>query len=76
LPATLKVRVMGLDTFVEWTSEGPRSFERIAILMGFEVIRYIFFADKVEVEDITDKTHFFSLIGPHSHRVKNSLSFI
>jgi hypothetical protein len=44
--------------------------------MGFEVIRYIFFADKVEVEDITDKTHFFSLVGPHSHRVKNSLSLI
>jgi folate-binding protein YgfZ len=65
---------MGLDTFVEWTSEGLRSFERIAIWTGFEVIRYIFFADKVEVEDITDKTHFFSLIGPHSHRVLDKLN--
>jgi hypothetical protein len=36
--------------------------------------KYIFFADKVEVEDITDKTHFFSLIGPHSHRVLDKLN--
>jgi glycine cleavage system aminomethyltransferase T len=36
--------------------------------------KYIFFADKVEVEDITDKTHFFSLIGPHSHQVLDKLN--
>lgn len=32
--------------------------------------RYIFFADKVEVEDITDKTYFFSLVGPKSNEVQ------
>ena len=34
-----------------------------------EECRYIFFADKVEVEDITDKTYFFSLVGPKSNEV-------
>lgn len=34
-----------------------------------EECRYIFFADKVEVEDITDKTYFFSLMGPKSNEV-------
>lgn len=35
--------------------------------------KYIFFADKVEVEDITDKTYFFSLVGPKSNEVLDTL---
>lgn len=35
--------------------------------------KYIFFADKVEVEDITDKTNFFSIIGPKSDDVMRDL---
>lgn len=31
--------------------------------------RYIFFADKVEVQDITEKTYFFSLVGPKANEV-------
>lgn len=34
--------------------------------------RYIFFADKVEVEDISDKTCLFALLGPKSNQVELS----
>nr|XP_024383690.1 putative transferase At1g60990, chloroplastic isoform X2 [Physcomitrium patens] len=35
--------------------------------------KYIFFADKVEVEDITDKTYYFTLVGPNSSKVLDTL---
>lgn len=40
-------------------------------LMSLNVItcRYIFFADKVEVEDITTRTKLFVLVGPNSNKV-------
>ncbi|CAN1288268.1 Putative transferase At1g60990, chloroplastic [Linum perenne] len=36
--------------------------------------KYIFFADKVEVEDITKKTSLFTLAGPSSNEVIDSLN--
>ncbi|XP_078444178.1 glycine cleavage T-protein family [Wolffia australiana] len=36
--------------------------------------RYIFFADKVEINDITEKTSFFALIGPKSVQVMEALT--
>lgn len=34
------------------------------------ICRYIFFADKVEIEDITERTSLFVLIGPNSNHVR------
>lgn len=39
-------------------------------------LRYIFFADKVEIQDITKKTCFFVLIGPKSNQVSDFTDFI
>ncbi|KAK6945611.1 Aminomethyltransferase, folate-binding domain [Dillenia turbinata] len=36
--------------------------------------KYIFFADKVEIEDITKQTSFFVLIGPKSNQVMQDLN--
>ncbi|KAH9295615.1 hypothetical protein KI387_039203, partial [Taxus chinensis] len=36
--------------------------------------KYIFFADKVEVQDITSKTSFFSIMGPRSDQVMEHLN--
>lgn len=36
--------------------------------------KYIFFADKVEIQDITKKTSFFVLVGPKSHQVMEDLN--
>lgn len=33
--------------------------------------RYIFFADKVEIQDITKQTSFFVLVGPNSNQVRS-----
>ena len=33
------------------------------------ILRYIFFADKVEIQDITKQTSFFVLVGPKSGQV-------
>ncbi|KAL2634009.1 hypothetical protein R1flu_005488 [Riccia fluitans] len=35
--------------------------------------KYIFFADKVEIEDITDKTYLFSITGPSSDELLRKL---
>lgn len=32
--------------------------------------RYIFFADKVKIKDVTKQTCFFSLVGPRSNQVR------
>lgn len=37
--------------------------------MAIHDLRYIFFADKVEIQDITKKTCFFTLIGPKCYQV-------
>ena len=34
-------------------------------------VRYIFFADKVEIQDITEQTSLFVLVGPKSDQVRN-----
>ncbi|KAG6549511.1 hypothetical protein Mapa_008890 [Marchantia paleacea] len=36
--------------------------------------KYIFFADKVEIEDITDKTYLFSITGPSSDELLRELN--
>lgn len=36
--------------------------------------KYIFFADKVEIEDITDKTFFFTIMGPKSDLLMEQLN--
>lgn len=36
--------------------------------------KYIFFADKVEMQDITKQTSFFVLVGPNSNRVMEKLN--
>ena len=36
----------------------------------FGECRYIFFADKVEIQDISDKTCLFALVGPKSNQVR------
>eukprot|EP00250_Pteridium_aquilinum_P010951 c19739_g1_i1 orf=96-1382(+) len=36
--------------------------------------KYIFFADKVEIEDITEKTFFFTILGPKSDLLMEQLS--
>ncbi|BFI30936.1 hypothetical protein MPTK2_3g16870 [Marchantia polymorpha subsp. ruderalis] len=36
--------------------------------------KYIFFADKVEIEDITDKTYLFSITGPSSDELLRKLN--
>ncbi|KAF9610232.1 hypothetical protein IFM89_021425 [Coptis chinensis] len=36
--------------------------------------KYIFFADKVEIQDITKQTCFFTLIGPKSNQVMDELN--
>lgn len=33
--------------------------------------RYIFFADKVVIQDITKQTSFFVLVGPKSNQVRS-----
>ena len=40
--------------------------------------RYIFFTDKVEVEDITTRTKLFVLVGPNSNKVnlRDTLFFL
>ncbi|XP_002975902.2 putative transferase At1g60990, chloroplastic [Selaginella moellendorffii] len=35
--------------------------------------KYIFFSDKVEVDDITEKTSYFSIVGPQSDNVMRQL---
>lgn len=35
------------------------------------LLRYIFFADKVEIQDITKKTCLFALAGPKSNQVRS-----
>lgn len=42
-------------------------------LMGM-LTKYIFFADKVEIEDITKQTCFFVLVGPKSNQVMEALN--
>lgn len=37
--------------------------------VGFSLCRYIFFADNVEIQDITKQTCFFVLVGPKSNQV-------
>lgn len=34
------------------------------------ILRYIFFADKVEIQDITKQTSFSALVGPNSGQVR------
>ncbi|KAH7430903.1 hypothetical protein KP509_08G020100 [Ceratopteris richardii] len=41
---------------------------------GLTLQKYIFFADKVEVEDITEKTNFFTVIGPESDQLMEKLN--
>lgn len=36
--------------------------------------RYIFFADKVKIKDVTKQTCFFSLVGPRSNQVMSNLN--
>jgi hypothetical protein len=37
--------------------------------------RYIFLADKVEIQDITKQTCLFVLVGPKSNQVSNLIKF-
>lgn len=48
----------------------PTTHESIATMLN----KYIFFADKVEVQDITSKTCFFSIMGPGSDQVMKLLN--
>jgi hypothetical protein len=36
--------------------------------------RYIFFADKVEIQDITKQTSLFVLVGPKSSQVRDIIT--
>lgn len=48
----------------------PTTHESIVTMLN----KYIFFADKVEVHDITSKTCFFSIMGPGSDQVMKLLN--
>uniref|UniRef100_A0A0D6R7B7 GCVT N-terminal domain-containing protein n=1 Tax=Araucaria cunninghamii TaxID=56994 RepID=A0A0D6R7B7_ARACU len=48
----------------------PTTCGRIVTMLN----KYIFFADKVEVQDITSKTCFFSIMGPRSDQVMEHLN--
>lgn len=48
----------------------PTTHENIVAMLN----KYIFFADKVEVQDITSKTCFFSIMGPRSDQVMEYLN--
>ncbi|VFQ88870.1 unnamed protein product [Cuscuta campestris] len=43
----------------------PETREKITSMLN----KYIFFADKVEIQDITMKTSLFALAGPRSHKI-------
>jgi hypothetical protein len=38
------------------------------------ISRYIFFADKVEIQDITKQTSLFVLVGPKSSQVRDIIT--
>lgn len=40
------------------------------------LLRYIFFADKVEIQDITKQTSLFALVGPKSGQVRDIIMSI
>lgn len=42
----------------------------ITYLSHLRLLRYIFFADKVEIKDITKQTCLFALAGPKSNQVR------
>uniref|UniRef100_A0A3Q7EQE6 GCVT N-terminal domain-containing protein n=1 Tax=Solanum lycopersicum TaxID=4081 RepID=A0A3Q7EQE6_SOLLC len=48
----------------------PVTRERITHMLE----KYIFFADKVEIQDITEKTSLFLLVGPTSNKIMEALS--
>ncbi|KAJ8572605.1 hypothetical protein K7X08_009116 [Anisodus acutangulus] len=48
----------------------PVTRERITDMLK----KYIFFADKVEIQDITEKTSLFVLVGPTSNQIMEALS--
>ncbi|MCO5574084.1 hypothetical protein L7F22_027861 [Adiantum nelumboides] len=56
-----------IDLAAAWTMKravilflSPNMRQSISKLLN----KYIFFADKVDIEDITEKTHFFTIMGP------------
>lgn len=48
----------------------PTTCESIAEMLK----KYIFFADKVKIKDVTKQTCFFSLVGPRSNQVMSNLN--
>jgi len=41
-----------------------------SLISHLRLLRYIFFADKVEIKDITKQTCLFALAGPKSNQVR------